>query len=141
MSRLRLLLKSAWAITRPYWFSEDRWAAWGLLLAVITLNLGIVFINVELNKWQNAFYNSLEAKDQVEFMHQLLKFCWLAAAFIVMSVYALYLNQMLQIRWRRWLTSRFRIPIGCLKRSGTAFAPSALSETKRRASFRAINSR
>ena len=42
-----------------------------------------------------------------EFFRQLGIFCLLAALFIVMAVYALYLSQMLQIRWRRWLTRRY----------------------------------
>ena len=50
-------------MTRPFWFSEDRWAAWGLLLAVIALNLGIVYINVLLNKWNNTFYDALQDKN------------------------------------------------------------------------------
>ncbi|HEV2054857.1 MAG TPA: ABC transporter ATP-binding protein/permease [Methylomirabilota bacterium] len=107
MSRLRRLLRNAWALTRPYWFSEDRWAAWGLLLAVITLNLGIVFINVLLNKWNNTFYNSLQDKNYDVFVQQLFRFTWLAGSFIIVAVYQLYLNQMLQIRWRRWLTERY----------------------------------
>jgi len=107
MSRLRRLLRNAWALTRPYWFSEDRWAAWGLLLAVVTLNLGIVFINVLLNKWNNAFYNSLQDKNYDVFVQQLFRFTWLAGSFIIVAVYQLYLNQMLQIRWRRWLTERY----------------------------------
>jgi vitamin B12/bleomycin/antimicrobial peptide transport system ATP-binding/permease protein len=107
MSRLRQLLRNAWAITRPYWFSEDRWAAWGLLLAVVTLNLGIVFINVLLNKWNNTFYNSLQDKNYDVFVQQLFRFTWLAGSYIIVAVYQLYLNQMLQIRWRRWLTERY----------------------------------
>ena len=31
----------------------------------------------------------------------------LAAAFIVLAVYQLYLNQWLQIRWRRWMTNEY----------------------------------
>jgi len=107
MSRLRRLLRNAWALTRPYWFSEDRWAAWGLLLAVVTLNLGIVFINVLLNKWNNTFYNSLQDKNYDVFVQQLFRFTWLAGSYIIVAVYQLYLNQMLQIRWRRWLTERY----------------------------------
>jgi putative ATP-binding cassette transporter len=45
--------------------------------------------------------------DGGEFFRQLGVFCVLAALFIVMAVYALYLSQMLQIRWRRWLTRRY----------------------------------
>jgi putative ATP-binding cassette transporter len=39
-------------MTHPFWFSDDRWAAWGLLLAVVALNLAIVYINVLLNTWR-----------------------------------------------------------------------------------------
>jgi putative ATP-binding cassette transporter len=94
-------------MTHPYWFSEDRWVAWGLLLAVIALNLGIVYINVLLNKWNNTFYDALQAKDYTVFLHQLIRFSWLAGLFIVFAVYQFYLNQMLQIRWRRWLTEHY----------------------------------
>jgi putative ATP-binding cassette transporter len=107
MTDMRALLRDAWTIARPYWFSEDRWAGRGLLVAVIALNLGIVAINVMLNKWNNAFYNSLQDKNYEIFLQQLFRFTWLAGSFIVVAVYELYLNQMLQIRWRRWLTERY----------------------------------
>jgi putative ATP-binding cassette transporter len=104
---MRALLRDAWAIARPYWFSDDRWAGRALLVAVIALNLGIVAINVMLNKWNLAFYNALQDKNYDIFLQQLLRFTWLAGSFIVVAVYELYLNQMLQIRWRRWLTDRY----------------------------------
>jgi putative ATP-binding cassette transporter len=107
MARLREVLHEAWALTRPYWVSEDRWAGGGLLLLVIGLNLGIVYINVLLNQWNNTFYNALQDKDYAVFWSQLIRFTWLAGLYIVVAVYQLYLNQMLQIRWRRWLTERY----------------------------------
>jgi len=107
MARLRELLHDTWTLTRPYWFSEDRWAGRGLLLLVIGLNLGIVYLNVLFNQWNNTFYNALQDKDYAVFWSQLIRFSWLAALFIVVAVYQLYLNQMLQIRWRRWLTERY----------------------------------
>lgn len=94
-------------MTYPYWFSEERWAARGLLLAVIALNLGIVYINVLINKWNNAFYDALQARNYTVFLHQLIRFSWLAGLFIIFAVYQVYLNQMLQIRWRCWLTERY----------------------------------
>ncbi len=107
MATTRPFLKDLWALTRPYWFSEERWAARGLLAVVVALNLGIVYINVRLNQWQNLFYNALQDKDMTAFYDSILHFSLLAAAFIVCAVYQLYLNQMLQIRWRRWLTERY----------------------------------
>jgi putative ATP-binding cassette transporter len=107
MIRLREMLRDAWTLIRPYWFSEDRWAGRGLLLVVVALNLFIVYINVLLSKWYNLFYNSLQDKDFAAFGSLLIRFSWLAGLFIVAAVYQVYLNQMLQIRWRRWLTERY----------------------------------
>ena len=71
---------------------------------IVALNLGLVYIDVLLNQWQNGFYNTLENKNIVAFYESLWRFAGIAAAFIIASVYQLYFNQMLQIRWRRWLT-------------------------------------
>jgi putative ATP-binding cassette transporter len=78
-----------------------------LLLVVVALTLGIVYINVLLNQWNNTFYNALQNKDYTVFVQQLIRFSWLAGLYIVAAVYQLYLTQMLQIRWRRWLTEHY----------------------------------
>jgi putative ATP-binding cassette transporter len=106
-TRLRRLLRDAWALARPYWRSDDRWVARGLLAGVVALTVGLVYINVLINRWNNTFYNALQDKDYTVFVHQLVRFSWLAGLYIVVAVYQLYLNQMLQIRWRRWLTERY----------------------------------
>ncbi len=97
-------LKEIWPLIRPYWRGDEKRWAWGLLLAVVALNLGLIGIQVRLNLWNNTFYNTLQNYDQAGFFSALLEFAALAAGFIVMAVYSLYLQQMLQIRWRRWLT-------------------------------------
>ncbi len=103
----RQFLRDLWVLARPYWFSEEKWGARGLLALIVALNLGMVGIMVLLNQWNNAFYNTLQDKDLEGFYQQLLIFTGLAGAFILVAVYRLYLNQMLQIRWRRWLTERY----------------------------------
>ena len=105
--RFRSFLRDLWRLTQPYWTSEEKWVARGLLAAVIALDLGTVFVTVEINQWQASFFNSLEKKDQAEFMRLLGVFTALALSYIVMAVYQLYLTQMLQIKWRRWLTERY----------------------------------
>ncbi|MCE9639867.1 MAG: ABC transporter ATP-binding protein/permease, partial [Betaproteobacteria bacterium] len=100
-------LPDLWALTKPYWFSEERWAARGLLAIVVGLNLGLVYVEVLLSYWQNDFYNTLQNKDEAAFYAQMIKFCWLAGAFIVVAVYRLYFRQMLQIKWREWLTKDY----------------------------------
>ena len=103
----RSILRDAWRLTKPYWFSEEKGRAWGLLLIVIALNLANVYIDVRINLWNNAFYNAIQQLNEHEFFRQLGIFSILAGLAIAISVYALYLNQMLQIFWRRWLTRRF----------------------------------
>jgi vitamin B12/bleomycin/antimicrobial peptide transport system ATP-binding/permease protein len=107
MKRLTQLLRDAWWLTKPYFTSEDRWAAIGLIVVLVGINLGMVYLNVVFNEWNNVFYTALQEKDWPTFIHQMLRFCWLAALFIGAAVYQLYLNQMLQIRWRQWLTQRY----------------------------------
>ena len=103
----RQFLTDLWTLTWPYWFSDERWSARGLLAAVVGLKLGLVFVSVLINQWNNEFYNALQNLDQEGFYTQLLRFTWLAASYIIVAVYELYLNQLLQIRWRRWLTEHF----------------------------------
>lgn len=96
-----------WALIKPYWQSDEKSMAWLLLLVVIAMNLGMVYLLVLLNQWNNDFYNSLQNKDFAAFKVLLAKFCGLAFVFIVVAVYQIYLRQMLQIRWRKWMTERF----------------------------------
>jgi putative ATP-binding cassette transporter len=94
-------------IAVPYFRSEDRWAGRGLLLVVIGLQLFQVWLNVRFNAWYNTFYTALQNKDWNTFIFQLGVFTLLAAFFIVSAVYQLYLQQWLQIRWRKWLTHAY----------------------------------
>ena len=91
----------------PYWTSEDRWRAWLLLLGVVLLTLAMVYLTVLLNRWNNAFYTALQDKNMVAFRGQLFRVTYLITIFIFLAVYQVYLNQMLEIRWRRWLTDRY----------------------------------
>ncbi len=103
----RGFLRQAWDLAWPYWNSEEKWAARGLLLAVVALNLITVGLNVRLNTWNNDFYDALQQYNWPEFWRQFAIFGIIAFALIVVAVYSLYLRQILHIRWRRWLTDRY----------------------------------
>ena len=100
-------LAIVWRIASPYFRSEDRWPGRLLLAAVIAIELSIVGITVLFNEWNARFYNALQDRNWDAFVYQLGYFCVLATAFILLAVYQLYLNQWLQIRWRRWLTASY----------------------------------
>jgi vitamin B12/bleomycin/antimicrobial peptide transport system ATP-binding/permease protein len=94
-------------LAMPYFRSEDRWSGRLLLAAVIAMELMVVGITVLLNTWNARFYNALQDRNWQSFVNELLFFCVLAGAFIAIKVYQLYLNQWLQIRWRRWMTAQY----------------------------------
>ena len=103
----RSTLRRIWTLLRPYWFGEDRWPGRGLLALVLGLNLGSVGLTVLLAEWNRRFYDALQGKDYSAFLSLLGRFTVLAASYIVLVVFALYFAQMLQIRWRRWLTDQY----------------------------------
>jgi putative ATP-binding cassette transporter len=100
-------LATIWRLASPYFYSQDRVAARALLAAVVAIELSLVAINVLLNQWNNRFYNALQERNWNAFVTELLIFCALAAAFILLAVYQVYLNQWLQIRWRQWMTGAY----------------------------------
>jgi putative ATP-binding cassette transporter len=107
VNKTRSTLASVWRIAAPYFRSEDRLAGRVLLAAVIGIELSLVLINVLLNQWNNRFYNALQEKNWDGFVREIGIFCLLATFYIALSVYQLYLNQWLQIRWRRWMTTTY----------------------------------
>jgi vitamin B12/bleomycin/antimicrobial peptide transport system ATP-binding/permease protein len=102
----RIITRTAWRLAGRYWTSEEKYTAWLLILSVILLNLGNVYVGVRINEWNRAFYNALQAFDAHELFRQIGIFGILVTCAVACSVSALYLNQWLQIRWRRWLTLR-----------------------------------
>lgn len=99
--------RAFWALCKPYWTSEQKWAALGLLAVVIGLNLGLVYFDVLFNTWYKTFYDTLQNKDWDGFIQAFYYFGLLATGYIVVAVYMVYLRQLLQIRWRTWMTEQY----------------------------------
>ncbi len=103
----RNFVQGMWQITKAYWFSEEKWMARALLAVIIALNLGQVYILVLVNEWSNTFYNTLQNYDKDGFVSAIGTFCILAVCHIIVAVYVLYMQQLLEIKWRRWLTEKY----------------------------------
>lgn len=103
----RQFFKDVWYLTKSYWQSEEKKKAYFLLTCIIALTLGIVFMLVQLNTWNNSFYSALQNYDAEKIFSELIHFSWLAAIYIILAVYSYYLQQTLILHWRRWLTTRF----------------------------------
>jgi vitamin B12/bleomycin/antimicrobial peptide transport system ATP-binding/permease protein len=67
MIGIRRFLRDAWHLARPYYRSDEKWSAWGLLLSIISLRLLLVGMTVILSFWNREFFNSLLDKDFGEF--------------------------------------------------------------------------
>jgi vitamin B12/bleomycin/antimicrobial peptide transport system ATP-binding/permease protein len=107
VNNMRATLAIVWRIAAPYFRSDDKWAGFLLLGAVIAIELLSVVMDVLINQWRNRFYTALQNKDWDTFKREMLVFCVIAAASVVLAVYQLYLNQWLQIRWRSWMTGKY----------------------------------
>ncbi len=96
-----------WALALPYFSSDQKWKARAMLAAIVVLNLASVFMLVQLNDWNRVFYDALQNKDAAVFWTQLGRFTYLAFAFIIIAVYKFYLTQLLEMRWRAWMTAHY----------------------------------
>jgi putative ATP-binding cassette transporter len=120
MSSFWLGVRETWVLAKPYFVSEERWFACGLLAAIVALNLLMVFFNVIITYWNRDFFNAVQAYDAKTCVRLLFYpyvpmpgdfpmtgFVEIIGVYVVVAVYAFYLNQMLQIRWRQWITRHF----------------------------------
>lgn len=107
MPKERIDWRAVWRLIQPYWVSEEKWRARGLLLTIVALALGMVYLEVLFNTWNREFYNALETKNYKIFTEQLWRFTYLAFIFIAVAIYRIYLTQALQMRWRMWMTKQY----------------------------------
>jgi putative ATP-binding cassette transporter len=109
MNRSNLsFLQQVWThLIRPYWTSQDKWKAYGLLGGHLLLMGVFIAITVRLNYWNNDFFMAIQALDGGAFIYLLGIFSVFAFFAIISSMLKLYLLQKLIIRWREWLTEHF----------------------------------
>lgn len=123
MTQIGTSLSAAWRLAKPYFQSgqpsgfrisrfnlgwlPEKWVGRGLLAVILAINVAQVVLSVLLNQWNGRFYNALQAKDLAAFTRELGIFSVLAAIFIALAVYELYLTQWLVLRWRTWMTHSY----------------------------------
>ncbi|MDP2261834.1 MAG: ABC transporter ATP-binding protein/permease [Hydrogenophaga sp.] len=107
LARFRQFTAKVWALTLPYFQSDEKWRARALLAAIVVLNLAAVYMLVLINEWNRVFYDALQNRDAPVFWRELGRFAYLAFGFIVIAVYRFYLTQLLELRWRAWMTAYY----------------------------------
>ena len=121
MSNFATGVREAWSLAKPYFTSEERWIAWGLIFLVVALSLSVVGLNVVINFWNGDFFNAIQAYDEKTCLrllyepiirvngspYPMIGFAELIIIYVPIFTYSTYFSQMLQIKWRQWLTTHY----------------------------------
>ena len=94
-------------IARPYWFSDERWRARGMLVLLVILLLGQTAFNVLFNQETGEFTSALAARDTDRFWASIWRYTAILVAAVPIYALYYYVRDTLGLRWRRWLTDRF----------------------------------
>lgn len=87
--------------------SESKVGFW-LVVILVVLNQLQVAINVRLSFFNRDFFNAIQNKDETAFWNLLLfVFCFWAAIFVFSVLIEYFLESLLKITWREWLTERY----------------------------------
>src|SRR4051794_4296865 len=107
MSRIIAALRTFLTLALPYFRSDERWMARGLLLGVIAGELGFVAVAVTVVQWNARFFNALEARDWEAFKRELVIFAFITIGAIATGMAQYFFGTTLQIRVRRFMTQRY----------------------------------
>ncbi len=100
----RSVAAEAGSLLRALWRSRERRRI-GLLAAGIAAVLGANMVGqVRLNAWHGAFFDALQQKNLAVFGHQLLVFLAIVAILLAFVVGQTWMQEMLKVRFREWLT-------------------------------------
>ena len=116
-------LKDIWRLAYPYfmrrspgeirlWFVgpvrlPENVIALSLLATVVVLEIAFAYMAKQFNNWYGGFGDALQTKNFPAFVDAMKFFTVLAFIYIVIAVYKSYINQVLQIRWRKSMTDDF----------------------------------
>ncbi|HVY53792.1 MAG TPA: ABC transporter ATP-binding protein/permease [Gammaproteobacteria bacterium] len=98
---------TAWELLTAFWRSENKFFAYSLSIVLIAMTILLVGMDVIFTYWYNNFYNALQQYDSKGAISLLLVFMFIAAVFIIVSVYRYYVSQFFGLRWRKWMTEQF----------------------------------
>lgn len=91
-------------LASPFWLNKNHWLTWAILASCVAINLLIVKVFVYLNTWNKSFFDALAELDGPLIYDLLFEFIVIVAVIVGMKVYAKWLQQWVEIRWRTWIT-------------------------------------
>jgi putative ATP-binding cassette transporter len=100
-------LASAWRLLLPYWVSEERWHARGLLVLIVGIDLLQTYTGVRLSYWQRDYWDALAERDVNAFWNLMWLYLIIVCFWSVFATAYTWLFQVLEMRWRVWMTDVF----------------------------------
>jgi putative ATP-binding cassette transporter len=96
-----------WRVSKPYFTSDARWTALGLLAALFALLLTISGLNVAISYVGRDFMSALAGRQTHRVYTFALIYLGVFAAAAVAGAFSRFCELLLGLRWREWLTRRF----------------------------------
>lgn len=107
----RRLWTQFWKLAKPYWFSEHKWRAGGLLLVLLILAVVVNAINVSISfifrDINTSLANFPQTNDTSTFWRLIWKYLGIMVIATPIVVLFGYLRDKLGLYWREWMTYRF----------------------------------
>ncbi|MEL6138258.1 MAG: ABC transporter ATP-binding protein, partial [Cyanobacteria bacterium J06628_6] len=100
-------MSSLRSVLLPYWFSKEKWGAWGLLLLLIGLLVIQTILKVVFIVYGGELTSALAAQDAERFWQSVGIFLGILVVGIPFASFSGYVREKLGLFWRTWLTHRY----------------------------------
>ena len=108
MNRFSLkVLKRVWRLIKPYWSSNEKWGAIGILSLLLLLTLIYGVISLSITRFQGDILTSLTQRDRPAFIKTIWLFLAVLGLYVPVAAGSTYLQDKLSNYWRRWMTYDF----------------------------------
>ncbi len=98
--------RSFMGLSRGWWSGSTAPKAWFWTLALASVILVNVGVNVLMNGWHGWFFNALERKDGAAASMAMAAFPLIVVAAAAVGVMILKTRETLQVHWRQWLSAK-----------------------------------
>lgn len=94
-----------WRLIKPYWTTREGMLSALMLAYVLGTSWGHTYIAIWLNRWTGTFYDAVGSGRFQTLPHLLFQFLMVSMAGAALTVSTAFLQSIVEIRWRRWLTT------------------------------------
>lgn len=107
MAGLVAAIRQIWRLTIPYFKSDEKWPGLAMVAVIVAGSLVSVGLTVRLSEWNRDFFNAMQMFDQGTYWAQLQVFAIIVIIQVALGMGLIYVTQLLEIRWRRWMTRQY----------------------------------